>query len=189
MNNAERDFCELPDDEVSASAVVFRFRKRFSRFAPDLVPIRRSLPGTSSSACNRSSRSALTHVERRRDGRVGSNHAGEAQTSSRKGQNCCSAFAPSIRWCVTRWKARIRRLTETIADGYGATAEIECTRGHPVVFNSEAGTEFARKVAEELSLPTRSLFATSSRSVRIFRISSSTSSAASCGSAILHSSK
>ncbi|KND61273.1 Catalyzes the cleavage of p-aminobenzoyl-glutamate to p-aminobenzoate and glutamate, subunit A [Candidatus Burkholderia verschuerenii] len=45
---------------------------------------------------------------------------------------------------------RIRALIASQADAYGATAEIEFIRGYPVLINSEAETEFARKVAEEL---------------------------------------
>ena len=81
---------------------------------------------------------------------VGAIHAGEAANvipESAKLLLSIRSFDPKVRETL---EARIRRLTETIADGYGATAEIEYTRGHPVVVNSEAETEFARKVAEEL---------------------------------------
>ncbi|MBB3312413.1 hippurate hydrolase [Rhizobium sp. BK196] len=81
---------------------------------------------------------------------VGAIHAGEAANvipESAKLLLSIRSFDPKVRDTL---EARIRRLTETIADGYGATAEIEYTRGHPVVVNSEAETEFARKVAEEL---------------------------------------
>jgi len=81
---------------------------------------------------------------------VGAIHAGEAANvipESAKLLLSIRSFDPKVRDTL---EARIRRLAETIADGYGATAEIEYTRGHPVVVNSEAETEFARKVAEEL---------------------------------------
>jgi len=81
---------------------------------------------------------------------VGAIHAGEAANvipESAKLLLSIRSFDPKVRDTL---EARIRRLTETIADGYGATAEIEYTRGHPVVVNSETETEFARKVAEEL---------------------------------------
>ncbi len=81
---------------------------------------------------------------------VGAIHAGEAANvipESAKLLLSIRSFDPKVRETL---EARIRRLTETIADGYGATAEIEYTRGHPVVVNSEAETEFARMVAEEL---------------------------------------
>ncbi|MBB3391089.1 hippurate hydrolase [Rhizobium sp. BK275] len=81
---------------------------------------------------------------------VGAIHAGEAANvipESAKLLLSIRSFDPKVRDTL---EARIRRLTETIADGYDATAEIEYTRGHPVVVNSEAETEFARAVAEEL---------------------------------------
>ncbi|EJJ30060.1 M20 aminoacylase family protein [Rhizobium sp. CF142] len=81
---------------------------------------------------------------------VGAIHAGEAANvipESAKLLLSIRSFDPKVRETL---EARIRRLAETIADGYGATAEIEYTRGHPVVVNSEAETEFARMVAEEL---------------------------------------
>ena len=81
---------------------------------------------------------------------VGAIHAGEAANvipESAKLLLSIRSFDPKVRETL---EVRIRKLTETIADGYGATAEIEYTRGHPVVVNSEAETEFARMVAEEL---------------------------------------
>ncbi|EJN02586.1 M20 aminoacylase family protein [Herbaspirillum sp. YR522] len=45
---------------------------------------------------------------------------------------------------------RIRALVAAHVDGYGARAEIDYLRGYPVLVNSEAETEFARSVAEEL---------------------------------------
>jgi hippurate hydrolase len=38
-------------------------------------------------------------------------------------------------------------------EGYGGTVTIDYERGYPVVVNSEAETEFARQVAEELVGP------------------------------------
>ncbi len=81
---------------------------------------------------------------------VGAIHAGEAANvipESAKLLLSIRSFDPTVRDTL---EVRIRKLTETIAEGYGATAEIEYTRGHPVVVNSEAETEFARTVAEEL---------------------------------------
>lgn len=81
---------------------------------------------------------------------VGAIHAGEAANvipESAKLLLSIRSFDPKVRETL---EARIRKLAETIADGYGATAQIEYTRGHPVVVNSEAETEFARMVAEEL---------------------------------------
>ncbi|UFS80174.1 MULTISPECIES: M20 aminoacylase family protein [Rhizobium] len=84
---------------------------------------------------------------------VGAIHAGEAANvipESAKLLLSIRSFDPKVRETL---EARIRRLAETIADGYGATTEIEYAHGHPVVVNSEAETEFARTVAEELVGP------------------------------------
>lgn len=84
---------------------------------------------------------------------VGAIHAGEAANvipESAKLLLSIRSFDPKVRETL---EARIRRLAETIADGYGATAEIEYAHGHPVVVNSEVETEFARMVAEELVGP------------------------------------
>ncbi len=56
-------------------------------------------------------------------------------------------FDPKIRDLL---QERITKLTQSVVEGYGATAEIEYERGYPVVVNSEAETTFARAVAEEL---------------------------------------
>lgn len=45
---------------------------------------------------------------------------------------------------------RITKLTNSVAEGFGASVEIDYERGYPVVVNSEKETEFARAVAEEL---------------------------------------
>jgi hippurate hydrolase len=57
------------------------------------------------------------------------------------------AFEPNIRDLL---QERIIKLTQSVIEGYGATAEIDYERGYPVVVNSEAETTFARVVAEEL---------------------------------------
>ncbi|EIM28776.1 M20 aminoacylase family protein [Microvirga lotononidis] len=57
------------------------------------------------------------------------------------------SFDPKIRDLL---QERILKLTQSVVDGYGATAEIEYERGYPVVVNSEEETAFARTVAEEL---------------------------------------
>jgi len=61
-------------------------------------------------------------------------------------------FDPKIRNLL---QERIVKLTQSVVDGYGATAEIDYERGYPVVVNSEAETAFARTVAEELIGPDR----------------------------------
>lgn len=45
---------------------------------------------------------------------------------------------------------RICALVKSHTEGFGASADIEYIRGYPVLVNSEAETEFARSVAEEL---------------------------------------
>ncbi|WP_114943869.1 M20 aminoacylase family protein [Microvirga calopogonii] len=57
------------------------------------------------------------------------------------------SFDPKIRNLL---QERIVKLTQSVVDGYGATAEIDYERGYPVVVNSETETAFARTVAEEL---------------------------------------
>ncbi len=48
---------------------------------------------------------------------------------------------------------RIRALVSSHAESYGAQAQIEYLRGYPVLVNSQAETDFARSVAEELVGP------------------------------------
>ena len=60
------------------------------------------------------------------------------------------SFSPTVRETLEK---RIRTLIASQAAAYGATAEIDFIRGYPVLVNSEAETEFARQVAEELVGP------------------------------------
>jgi hippurate hydrolase len=62
------------------------------------------------------------------------------------------SFDPKIRDLL---RARIIKLTQSVVEGHGATAEIDYESGYPVVVNSEAETTFARGVAEELIGPER----------------------------------
>ncbi|ENN85147.1 hippurate hydrolase [Rhizobium freirei PRF 81] len=81
---------------------------------------------------------------------VGSIHAGEASNvipESARMLLSIRSFDPKIRELL---EARIRKLTQSVAEGYGASAEIDYTHGYPVVVNSEKETEFARLVVEEL---------------------------------------
>lgn len=50
----------------------------------------------------------------------------------------------------TRLRERIIALTTAHAEGYGATVDINWEEGYPVLVNTDAETEFARQVAEEL---------------------------------------
>jgi hippurate hydrolase len=57
------------------------------------------------------------------------------------------SFDPGVRELLEQ---RIRALVTAHAAGYGGEAEIDYERGYPVVVNTEAETDFARQVAEEL---------------------------------------
>ncbi|WP_298928580.1 M20 aminoacylase family protein [uncultured Ramlibacter sp.] len=57
------------------------------------------------------------------------------------------SFHPAVR---DRLQQRITELVTQHVAGYGGTVEIDYHRGHPVLVNSAAETEFARGVAEEL---------------------------------------
>lgn len=77
-------------------------------------------------------------------------HAGEASNvipNNARISMSVRCFDPAIRVFL---EERIRKLTASVAEGYGATAEIEYEYGYPVVVNSEEETAFAREVAEEL---------------------------------------
>ncbi|EKF18494.1 M20 aminoacylase family protein [Nitratireductor pacificus] len=81
---------------------------------------------------------------------VGTIHAGEASNvipEYAKLALSVRSFDPQVREMLER---RITALTRSVAEGYGATAEIDYQHGYPVVVNSEAETAFAREVAEEL---------------------------------------
>ena len=60
------------------------------------------------------------------------------------------SFSPEVRDTL---EERIRAIVALQAEAYGATAEIDFVRGYPVLVNSDAETEFARQVAEELVGP------------------------------------
>jgi hippurate hydrolase len=57
-----------------------------------------------------------------------------------------------------RLQQRITGLVNAHVQGYGGSVEIEYLRGYPVLVNSRAETEFARKVAEDLVGPERTIF-------------------------------
>lgn len=81
---------------------------------------------------------------------VGTFHAGFAPNvipESATMEMSVRSFSAAVR---AKLEERIRALVTTHVEGYGGTAEIEYIRGYPVLVNSEAETEFARSVAEEL---------------------------------------
>ncbi|MGG6892934.1 MULTISPECIES: M20 aminoacylase family protein [Rhizobium] len=81
---------------------------------------------------------------------VGSIHAGEASNvipESARMALSVRSFDPKIRELL---ETRIRQLAHSVAEGYGASVDIDYIRGYPVVVNSEKETELARTVAEEL---------------------------------------
>ncbi|MDM9624893.1 M20 aminoacylase family protein [Rhizobium sp. S152] len=81
---------------------------------------------------------------------VGAIHAGEVANvipESAKMLITVRSFDPKVRETLEK---RIRTLTTSLVEGFGATVEIDYAYGNPVVVNSEKETEFARMVAEEL---------------------------------------
>jgi hippurate hydrolase len=77
-------------------------------------------------------------------------HAGEASnviSNTAKISMNVRSFDPAIRSFL---EERIRKLTASVAEGHGATAEIDYEHGYPVVVNCEKETAFAHAVAEEL---------------------------------------
>jgi hippurate hydrolase len=77
-------------------------------------------------------------------------HAGEASNvipNTAKISMSVRYFDPAVAELI---EERIRKLTASVAEGHGATADIEYEYGYPVVINSEAETAFANEVAQEL---------------------------------------
>ena len=84
---------------------------------------------------------------------IGTLHAGHAPNvipDSARMEISVRSFSAEVRASM---ESRIRQLVTSHAEGYGATADIDYVRGYPVLVNSEAETEFARQVAEELVGP------------------------------------
>jgi hippurate hydrolase len=81
---------------------------------------------------------------------VGTIHAGEAVNvipETAKLALSIRSFDPAVRALL---KERVIALAQAVAEGHGATAEIDYLHGHPVVMNAESETDFVRAVAEEL---------------------------------------
>lgn len=81
---------------------------------------------------------------------VGSLHAGHASNvipDSAQLELSVRSFTPEVR---EQLEARIRALTHAHAEAYGGSAEIDYIKGYPVLVNSAAETDFARRIAVEL---------------------------------------
>ena len=81
---------------------------------------------------------------------VGAIHAGEASNvipNTATLSLSVRSFEPKIRSLLEQ---RIRAMTQAVAEGHGASAEVAFEHGYPVVVNSDAETAFARGIAEEL---------------------------------------
>ncbi len=81
---------------------------------------------------------------------VGAIHAGDAANVIPETATMAlsiRSFDPLIR---DRLQERVTALASSVAEGHGATASVEYTRGTPVVVNSEAETAFLQAVATEL---------------------------------------
>ena len=86
---------------------------------------------------------------------VGSLHAGSAANVIPDEATMAlsvRSFDPGVRELLEQ---RIRALVTAHAAGYGGHATVDYERGYPVVVNTEAETDFARTVAEELVGPER----------------------------------
>ena len=89
---------------------------------------------------------------------IGSVHAGQASNVIPEFATLglsIRSFSPEVR---NRLQERITHLVRDQVSSYGGEVEIEYERGYPVVINSEAETDFARQVAEELVGPEKVVF-------------------------------
>lgn len=89
---------------------------------------------------------------------IGSVHAGQASNVIPEFATLglsIRSFSPEVR---NRLQERITHLVRDQVSSYGGEVEIEYERGYPVVINSEAETDFARQVAEELVGPEQVVF-------------------------------
>lgn len=89
---------------------------------------------------------------------IGSVHAGQATNVIPEFATLglsIRSFSPEVR---NRLQERITHLVRDQVSSYGGEVEIEYERGYPVVINSDAETDFARQVAEELVGPEQVVF-------------------------------
>ena len=84
---------------------------------------------------------------------IGSLHAGNAANVIPESATLAlsvRSFSEPVR---TRLRERITELVTLHVQGYGGSVEIDYETGYPVVVNSDAETDFARRIAEELVGP------------------------------------
>ncbi|MCY1666583.1 M20 aminoacylase family protein [Rhizobium sp. SL86] len=81
---------------------------------------------------------------------VGAIHAGDAANVIPETATMALSIRSFDATIRDRLQDRILALAASIAEGHGATADVDYARGTPVVVNSEAETSFIRQVAEEL---------------------------------------
>ena len=89
---------------------------------------------------------------------IGSVHAGQASNVIPEHATLglsIRSFSPEVR---NRLQERITHLVRDQVSSYGGEVEMEYERGYPVVINSDAETDFARQVAEELVGPEQVVF-------------------------------
>ena len=89
---------------------------------------------------------------------IGSMHAGQASNVIPEHATLglsIRSFSPEVR---NRLQERITHLVRDQVSSYGGEVEMDYERGYPVVINSDAETDFARQVAEELVGPEQVVF-------------------------------
>jgi hippurate hydrolase len=89
---------------------------------------------------------------------IGSVHAGQASNVIPEHATLglsIRSFSPEVR---NRLQERITHLVRDQVSSYGGEVEMDYERGYPVVINSDAETDFARQVAEELVGPEQVVF-------------------------------
>ncbi|MBT9372231.1 M20 aminoacylase family protein [Rhizobium sp. CSW-27] len=84
---------------------------------------------------------------------VGAIHAGEAANVIPETATMALSIRSFNAGVRDRLEARITALANSVAEGHGASVEIDYGRGTPVVVNSEAETAFLKTIAEELLGP------------------------------------
>jgi hippurate hydrolase len=89
---------------------------------------------------------------------IGTLHAGTVRNVIPEGATMSLSVRSFSNEVRDRLQERITELVNAHVQGYGGSVELEYIRGYPVLVNSPAETEFARKVAEDLVGPERTIF-------------------------------